>query len=133
MSAAENTLAVGLLGVLMTIMRVFGVIALLHFLPVDAVVGKLEPHVHRLAAVDLDRGHVAVVGGLEHDHFVAGPDEGGDRGENAVRGAGRDRDFVLGIVVGAVERGNLVGDALAQRHDAGHRRVLVEVRLSCTW
>ena len=102
-----------------------------HFVPVGPVVGGAQRRMHRPAAGQLDRRHVAVVDRGEDDHLVAGPHAGGDRREDRLGGAGGDGDLVIRVVAGAVERLDLLGDGLAQGRHAGHRRVLVVRRRPC--
>ena len=97
-----------------------------HLVPVDAVVGIAQRDVARNPAAQLDRRRVRVVGRLEQHHFVARMHERGERGVEALGGAGRDRDLGVGVVAPAVEALDLRRQRLAQRQDAGHRRVLVE-------
>lgn len=92
----------------------------------NAVVGRLQRDRHRLAAGQLDRRQVAVVGRLEDDHLVARMHAAQHRRQQRLRGARGDGDLALGVVGVAVQRGDLGGDRLAQRRHAGHRRVLVE-------
>jgi hypothetical protein len=98
----------------------------LHRLPVDAVVGVTQLHIDRHAAVDLDRRRVAVVGRFEQDHFVAGADQRGAGGVDAVGRTGDDGDFVLDVVVGAIQALRSFRRWLRAARDAGHRRVLVD-------
>ena len=95
-------------------MRVRGVIAIVERRPVDRVVGKGQRQRDRRRAGEPHRGNIAVVGGLEHDHFVARMRKRLDRREYRLRRAGGDGDFALGVVGMAVEARHLGGDGFAQ-------------------
>ena len=96
-----------------------------HALPVRREVAWIERHMHRAPAVELDRGLVAVVARIEHDDFVARMHDRGDRGEQRFGRARGHRDVGVRIDLAAVQRFGLARDLLAQRRQAGHRRVLV--------
>ncbi|MPN37867.1 hypothetical protein SDC9_185388 [bioreactor metagenome] len=96
-----------------------------HLLPVGRVVGKFQLRMDRLAANGFNRRHIAVIDRLEDDHLVAGPDEGGDSGEDGLRRPRRHRDLGLDIETRAVQGSHLVDDGLAQLRQTAHRRVLV--------
>ena len=109
-------------------MRVRGVIAAASASPVDGVIRKRERQRHRRRARKAHRRHVAVIRGLEHDHFIAPMSERLDRSEDRLRRAGRDGHFMLGVVRVAIETRHLGRDRLAQAHDARHQRILVVPR-----
>ena len=113
MSARVQTVPLGLCGVLIMIARVLAMSAAA-MLPKSGRKSRGQRHAHHGAAGQLDVGHVAVVAGLEHDHLVAGPHHGQDRGDDGLRRPGRDRDLVARVVAVAVQRLDLGGDALAQ-------------------
>ena len=87
-----------------------------------------QRHVHGAPAGQSDVGPVAVVAGIEHDHLVAGVNDGEDRGDDGLGCAGGDGDLGAGVVAAAVERLDLRCHGFAQHRHAGHRRVLVQPR-----
>jgi hypothetical protein len=96
-----------------------------HLIPVHRVVRIPQAHEHRRAAAQADDGHVRVVARLEQHDLVAGLHERGERGKQACRRSGGDHDFGQGVVLRSVELLHFRRNAFAQRHDPGHRRVLV--------
>ena len=64
-----------------------------HALPVDAVLGRCQRQPDRSCASQNDGRFVAVIGGIEHDHFVASPTDGSDRAVDCFGRARRDRNF----------------------------------------
>ena len=93
--------------------------------PVHRKIDRVQRHVHADATGQIDGRLVAVVAGVEHDHFIAGPDHGQHGIENRFGGAAGHRDFGLRAGAVAVTGQGLGGDGLAQGRNAGHRGVLV--------
>ena len=116
---------VGLCGELMTMARVREETLRLHFVPVDAVVGRTERGEHRDAAAQRHGRHVGIVDRLKQQDFVARMHERGERREEAFGRAGGHRDLGDRVVAAAVQLLDLRRERLAQREHAGHRRVLV--------
>ena len=123
MSARDQTVPLGLCGVLMMMARVRGVMAA----AIASKSGRKVPGVSgtctAVRAGQADVRVVAVVAGLEHDHLVARVAPGQDRREDGLRRAGRDRDLAARVVAVAVQRLDLRGDraraAAARRPSAG--------------
>ena len=86
-----------------------------------------RPQLHRPAdaAGALDNGHVAVIAGLDQDHFVARFDEAEKSRRQGFGGAGGDHHLALPIDVQIVKAFAMGGDRLTQFRHAQHRRVLV--------
>ena len=127
MSSADQTVPLGLCGELTMIARVRGPSAAAMRVEVGPEgAAACSGTCTGAAAGQLDVRAVAVVARVEHDHLVAGADEGEHGGEDRLRRAGGDGDLARRVVAMAVERLDLGGDALAQERHAGHRRVLVE-------
>ncbi|MNI23995.1 hypothetical protein D3C73_776000 [compost metagenome] len=97
-----------------------------HAVPVDGEGLRIQRHVHRRGTGQLDRRFVAVVGRVEHDHFLTGTHHGVDGVEDRLGGAAGDGDLGVRIDLRAVQVQRLLCDGLAQRCHAGHRRVLVQ-------
>ncbi|KAG1584786.1 hypothetical protein G6F46_014936 [Rhizopus delemar] len=74
---------------------------------------------HGLGAGQVDRRLVAVVGRVEHDHFLAGTHHGVDGVEDGLGAAAGDGDLAVGIHLRAVAVQRLLRDGLAQRRHAG--------------
>ena len=126
MSSAANIAPDGLCGELIISRRVFGVIAARDQAPVGREGRRVERHVHGAAAGQVDRRLVAVVARVEHDHFVARAAPPRRSRRRSPRVAPEvDGDLGVGVGAVAVAALGLGGDGLAQRRDAGHRRVLV--------
>ena len=70
--------------------------------------------------------NIAIVGGLDHDHFVAWTDAAKNRIKDRLRRTSRDGDLAIPVVMRAVKVRNLVGNCLAQSGHPSHRRVLIE-------
>ncbi|MCY1538878.1 hypothetical protein D9M68_744400 [compost metagenome] len=98
---------------------------ILHALPVDGEARQRERHVHAAAAGQFDRRFVAVVAGVEDYHLVTGANHGLDGAEDRLGGTGGDGDLAVGADLAAIEGSDLGRHLLAQRRQAGHRRVLV--------
>jgi hypothetical protein len=96
-----------------------------HCRPIDSERLRIQRHVHRTAAGEVDGGLVAVVAGVEDDHLLARPNHGGDRIEDRLTGAGGHRDLGLWVRTMPVAAQGLVSDGFPQRRHAGHVRVLV--------
>ncbi|MNN18118.1 hypothetical protein D3C81_1313230 [compost metagenome] len=94
-------------------------------LPIDTEVRQAQRHMHAAAAGQFHRGLVAVVAGIENDGLIAGADHRLHRTEDRLGCAGSDGHFAVGADLAPVEVGNLGRHLLAQRRQAGHRRVLV--------
>lgn len=101
-SLACNIAPVGLCGEFTRIRRVFGGEGGGHFVPGNSVAFEVAAdrhlHEHWRAAGQRDRRHIAVVGRLDHYHFVAKTHAAKDRGQNGLGGPGGDRDFG-GVIV----------------------------------
>ena len=93
MWAADQTVALGLCGVLTINARVRGVIAAAIFVEVRFEAARRERHVNGHAAGQRDVGFVAVVARVEHDDFVTRVHDGQDRRQDRLGRAGRDGDF----------------------------------------
>ena len=92
-SASENTLPVGLCGVLMITARVRGVNAAASSAGVPLPSGARSATGARHAARHLDVGDVGVVGRLEDDHLVAGIDDAEHGVQQQLGRAAGDGDF----------------------------------------
>jgi hypothetical protein len=93
--------------------------------PVHREIDRVQRHVHRAAAGQVDRRLVAVVARVEHHDFLARPHHREHRVEDGLAAAAGHGDLGIGIDRAAVAAQRLRGDGLAQRRHAGHRRVLV--------
>ena len=94
-------------------------------IPVDPVIRQAQWQVDCPAAGELHGGFVTIEGGVEDDDFIAGMHDGLHRVENRFGGA--RGDGYLGLRVGLITiiRRYFLGDALAQRQNPGHGRILV--------
>ena len=96
-----------------------------YLVPIRPVIREFELRIDRPAADSFDRRDVTVIDRLEYDDLVSATHEGGNRGEDGLRRAGRDGDFLVDVVARSVQRFNLVGNGRAQFRYAGHRWILV--------
>ena len=88
-----------------------------------------EGHAHHHATGEFDVGDVAVVAGLQDDHFVTRVHDGQQGGDDRLGGTRGDGDFGVGVVGSRMQRFNFCRHGLAQRRYPGHGWVLVVARL----
>ena len=112
---ASRRCALGLCGELMMIARVRGSSAAAMRSKSGRKLPARQRHMDRRCAGQHDVRLVAVVAGVEHDHFVARMDQREDRGQDRLRRAGGDRDLAGRVVAAAVQRLDLGRHRLAQR------------------
>ena len=68
---------------------------------------------------------VAVIGRVQQNHIVAGPDHSLHRDKQGLGGAGGESDFQVGVDLAAVAFPYKIGDGFAQLRNAVHGRVLI--------
>ena len=101
------------------------------FIPVHREIRHRQLDGDRRCALQTHNRRVAVERGFKVDDLVARMDQPADGGVQPFAGAGGDQHFAGGIVAGAIQRGDFIGDTRFQRCQPGHRRVLVMARLHC--
>ena len=94
-------------------------------IPIDREIGRIQGHVHAHSAGQVDGRLIAVVAGIEHDHFVARTHHRQHGIEDRLGRAAGDGDFRFRAGGVAVAGQGLLGDGLAQGRYARHRRILV--------
>jgi hypothetical protein len=95
------------------------------FLPIDGEIRQAQRLMDTDPAGELHSRLVAVVAGIEDDHFIAGADDRVDRTEDRLGRPRGDGDFGVSADLATIERCDLDRHLLAQRRQACHRRVLV--------
>ena len=96
-----------------------------HAVPVHREGLRIQRHVHGARAGQVDGRFVAVVGRVQHDDLFARAHHRVDRVEQRLGGAAGHGDLGVGVHLAAIAAQHLLGDGLAQRRHARHRRVLV--------
>jgi len=76
---------------------------------VEPEVGRGERNADELGAGESGRGRVGIVEGLKGDQLVVGVEQGEQRREDRLGGAGVNRDFALRVVVQPIEAALVVG------------------------
>ena len=93
--------------------------------PVDGKIRHREPDGNRRCPLQADNGRIAVKGGLKVDHLIPRMHQPADGGIEPFAGAGGHQHLAGRVILRAVERGDFIGNALFERLQTGHRRVLV--------
>ncbi len=91
--------------------------------------GRDQRQMDRFAAREGHRGFVRVVGRIEDDNFITPMNDRVYGRKQRLRRAIGHRHLSVSVDLAAIEISELVGDGMAQRRRALHRRVLVRTVL----